>query len=271
LYSENDGERQPTSTGRRGHVTVARAWLADSALSDSALRLMLWLDSHSDQYLSDLNVKRIAREVGWSRDRVKRTLADLDGLGLVSTAQIEHQAGSRTLVTLHLEAWGEGGLPRATRGAHDEAQGGAHGKAPSSSKHKPRNQLEESVVTDAHRLAEAFADGLVLYGGHGTKRPTVTDAWITEMDRLIRLDERDPEEVTKVVRWLFTSTDETATFWAAVTRSPAKLRKNWDTMAAQVRRNRAGKSAPGMDAVRRRASDLGNTRANLELINGAKR
>ena len=76
-----------TSTGRRGYVTADRRWLADERLTDSGLRLMLWLDSHSDEYLTALHVKRTAEEIGWSRDRVTRTLTGLEELGLITTAE----------------------------------------------------------------------------------------------------------------------------------------------------------------------------------------
>lgn len=124
-----------TSTGRRGYVGIDRRWLADPDLSDSALRLMLWLDSHTHEYLRDLNVKRITAEIGWSRNRVKRTLDDLVNLGLVSVEQVPHAdpRKTRTLVTLHHEVWSERGPRQTPAGVHDGPPGGVHGGAPTTS------------------------------------------------------------------------------------------------------------------------------------------
>lgn len=144
-----------TSTGRRGYVGVARHWLADDRLTDGMLRLMLWLDSHSDEYLQALSVKRTADEIGWSRDRVKRTLDALEELGLVSTELVPHLgSGKRTYITLHLDAWTEGyATPQGTGMPHGKAQGMPHGKAPTTSTHNVgTNSQEPSTPT----LFDAF-------------------------------------------------------------------------------------------------------------------
>ena len=48
---------------------------------------MLWLDSHTDDYLRDLNTDRIARELGWSRNTVTARLEELAGHGLIATTR----------------------------------------------------------------------------------------------------------------------------------------------------------------------------------------
>jgi len=100
-------DRTPTSTGRRGWVGVSRHWLASPAIKDRTLRLMLWLDSHTDDYLADLNTTRIATELGWSRQSVRSALHELVSLELISTKQVPHPASgqTRTLVTLHHDRW----------------------------------------------------------------------------------------------------------------------------------------------------------------------
>ena len=98
---------QPTSTGRRGVATVSRQWLADSRLSSTMLHLMLWLESHSDEYLARLDVKRSAKELGWSRSRVIRAVTELEELGLISTEQVPFGQGTRTRFTLHLDEWSD--------------------------------------------------------------------------------------------------------------------------------------------------------------------
>jgi len=137
-----------TSTGRRGYVGVDRRWLADERLTDSMLRLMLWLDSHSDEYLAALHIKRTADEIGWGRNRVARTLELLAELGLVSTEHVYHAgSGKATRITLHLDAWSEHDASRrSTTVLHDEAPSVLHGEAPTTSTPIGRNEPLGLVV-----------------------------------------------------------------------------------------------------------------------------
>lgn len=175
--------RTPTSTGRRGFVGVDRNWLADQRLTDSALRLMMWLESHTDEYLASLDKKRAAQEIGWSRDRVSRTLDSLTELGLVSTEQVHHVgSGQRTLITLHLDAWSVHGATRqGTPVPHGKAPSVPYGKAPTTS--NPTvvgTHSQEQCTTDVVRPSlelvrrdddtERFEQFWQLYGRTGPKK-----------------------------------------------------------------------------------------------------
>jgi hypothetical protein len=89
------------------------------------------------------------------------------------------------------------------------------------------------AVDLCHLMAERMEDW-------GAKRPSVGQRWFRDMERMIRLDGRDPEQVQKVIVWLFSSPDEVAQFWAPNIQSPDKLRAKWDVIAAQVRRKHNG-------------------------------
>jgi hypothetical protein len=88
---------------------------------------------------------------------------------------------------------------------------------------------------DAERLCHLLADCI---GQRGSKRPTVTKRWLTDMDRLLRLDGREPNEVERVVRWLDSARDDIAAFWQPNVRSPGTLRAKWDQMSEQYARRR---------------------------------
>ena len=153
--TETTTGQQATSTGRRGYVAIDRRWLADPELSDSALRLMLWLDSHSDEYLSSLNVSRTAEELGWSRNRVKRSVSDLEALGLLSTEQVFHAgSGSRTRFTLHLSRWTTPGPQRTTPLVHDGPQGVVHDGSPTNSISIGRNEPLGTLVVASQTTPE---------------------------------------------------------------------------------------------------------------------
>ena len=79
--------------------------------------------------------------------------------------------------------------------------------------------------------------------GYGVKRPTITKAWVDDMDRMLRLDERDPDKAERVIRWLFSDADEVCSFWSTNVHSPKKLRSQWDKMQLAYR-NRVERAKP---------------------------
>lgn len=91
----------------------------------------------------------------------------------------------------------------------------------------------------ARALCDLFADSL----GRRGKRPSVTAAWLTDMDLLLRVDGREPDKVRAVITWLESGGDDVASFWRPNIRSPRKLRSKWDQMQEQYQRARAA-SAP---------------------------
>lgn len=54
-------------------------------------------------------------------------------------------------------------------------------------------------------------------------------SWFTDMDRILRLDNRDPKEVCRIIR--FAQTDD---FWKANILSPKKLRQHYDALAIKL-------------------------------------
>lgn len=106
------------------------------------------------------------------------------------------------------------------------------------------------VPSEAERLAHLLADS-ILERNPTARRPTVTGAWIADMDRLMRLDGRSADAVERVIRWLQNGRDDVAAFWAPNVRSPSKLRSRWDTMAEQHQRAKGRRPAAGsMDDLR---------------------
>lgn len=55
------------------------------------------------------------------------------------------------------------------------------------------------------------------------------EKWRAEFDCLLRLDKRDPEKCKKLIEWA-----STHKWWKVACLSPGKLRKDYDTMAAQM-------------------------------------
>ena len=107
-------------------------------------------------------------------------------------------------------------------------------------KNTPRTSVSEeqeesvaafSVDHPARTLCTQLADHIEALGA---KRPTITNTWLTDMDRAIRIDQRTPEQLEACIRWLATPNRD-AQFWSSNILSPKKLRANFDKMALQAR------------------------------------
>jgi hypothetical protein len=83
---------------------------------------------------------------------------------------------------------------------------------------------------DAKRLCNLLADLMV---ANGCKRPTIGQRWLVEMDRLMRIDGRTPEQVERAIRWA-----QADPFWAANILSPAALRRQYERLRLQAKRER---------------------------------
>lgn len=88
-------------------------------------------------------------------------------------------------------------------------------------------------------LCNLLADLMV---GNGVKRPTVSGKWLSDMDKLNRIDEKTFEQIEAAIRW-----SQNDSFWSSNIHSPAALRKQYEKMRLQAVRN---KSTKGVDVVR---------------------
>lgn len=97
-------------------------------------------------------------------------------------------------------------------------------------------------VSDARRLCDLLADLMV---DNGCRRPTISSAWIVDMERLIRLDGRTPEQIEAAIRW-----SQRHDFWSANIHSPGKLREKYDTLRLQARREQQAREPRGFAGIR---------------------
>lgn len=109
-------------------------------------------------------------------------------------------------------------------------QDGAADDKTTTSKEPKNAMMYLPEVTDACAL---LADLMVK---NGARKPSINDGWLSEMERLNRIDGRDWDEIHKVIRWC-----QQDSFWRTNILSPSKLRKQYDQlklkMAAPVRRD----------------------------------
>lgn len=109
----------------------------------------------------------------------------------------------------------------------------------------------ESRLSECHRLADLLADRIEQ---NGAKRPTVSKAWIRTLDRMIRLDERSPEQIERAIEWATSHT-----FWSTNILSPDALRRHYDRMSLQARRDSTTQGPRGLAGVREFLAALGDS------------
>lgn len=144
---------------------------------------------------------------------------------------------------------------RAERGATDTPNGvqEMHERgAPTAPKpySKPKEEtviMSEPDLSEAERLCNLLAELIVL---NGSKRPNVTDKWILEMDRLMRIDNRTPQQIENCIKW-----SQKHGFWRTVILSPNKLRQKYDQMRLQAEGERRNRSAEGIQEFLRGDND----------------
>lgn len=82
---------------------------------------------------------------------------------------------------------------------------------------------------DATRLCELLADWIEK---NGSKRPKITNGWLVECERLIRIDGRTPEQVQNAIAWC-----QQDPFWRGNILSMPKLRQRYDQLRLAAQRS----------------------------------
>lgn len=93
-----------------------------------------------------------------------------------------------------------------------------------------KNEKKERTIAAtpiARELAELLLD-LIRQSKANFKTPNL-DRWTQDIDRMIRLDGRDPERIEAVIRWC-----RRDPFWQSNILSAAKLRKHFDTLEMKM-------------------------------------
>jgi hypothetical protein len=98
----------------------------------------------------------------------------------------------------------------------------------SNSNSKKRREPPPEALTLARRLGKA-----IKFADPKAKIPADLTGWAGDIDKLIRIDGRTPEEIHQILRWVFHDSDG---WWVSNIRSGFKLRKQFDTLIAQRKR-----------------------------------
>lgn len=86
----------------------------------------------------------------------------------------------------------------------------------------PTDTTKDSTREEAIRLCGVLSELMV---GNGCRPPNVTETWIVDMERMIRIDGRTPSQIENAIRWC-----QADKFWCANVLSPRKLREKYDQL-----------------------------------------
>jgi hypothetical protein len=115
--------------------------------------------------------------------------------------------------------------------------------------------MESDVGTPDAPLSNLLAD-LVAANDPNGKRPSVGEAWTTAEDRMLRIDERDPVEAERLIRW--TQANE---FWRGNVRSMTTFREKYGQLYLAAVEDKKKRQGGGMAAAERLAEKARQARA----------
>lgn len=105
-----------------------------------------------------------------------------------------------------------------------------------------KSDYSPEIINLCNLLADLMAE-------NGIKRPTISGRWLSEMDKLNRIDEKTIQQIDAAIRW-----SQKDSFWSSNIHSPTALRKQYEKMRLQAQRNKA---TTGVNVVRDYLNTLG--------------
>jgi len=205
-------------------------WVFESDVSATAIKLYLVLRKNGDNKrgTSYWSRRKLADQLGTSTNTMDRAKKELLELGALCQINRKNKDGDWTSNLYHVHnsslnecryLYSPLGTPIPTSGErtnnHIELR---------------TNELNTRTYGDEnHQACNLLAD---LIQSNGSKRPVVNDKWLSDMERLNRIDERSWEQITKAIEWC-----QADDFWRGNIMSPGKLRKQYDQLRLAAQRN----------------------------------
>ena len=237
-----------TITVEQGKFEQIPHWiLFDTNISATALRLYLVLQKYGNaEHRCYPSRQRLADNLGVSKATVDRAKTELIEVGALCETRRMGTNNNYTSNIYHLH-WVKNLTCKTVITSDEGWSAGDEGwsagdEYPSPTSDELTNTHIELIPTEQHitsavavatpeqakQLAQQFCDTLRTNGIHSAK---VTPKWIGEIDKMHRLDGRTWEQIESCIRWATTDA-----FWCGVILSPTKLRKHYDQMNIQARK-----------------------------------
>ncbi len=212
-------------------------WVFESTITPTAIKLYLVLRKNGDNKrgTSYWSRKKLAEQIGCSpntMDRAKKELIDIGAICQINrktpngdwTSNLYHIHGTSTQNCKYLCATVDTPIP--TNGDTPIPTGG---EQTNNHIELRTNELSRTYGDEIHKACNLLAD---LIEANGSRRPTVSDKWLSDMERLNRIDQRTWEQITKAIEWC-----QDDDFWRGNIMSPGKLRKQYDQLRLAAQRN----------------------------------
>lgn len=211
-------------------------WVFESDVSATAIKLYLVLRKNGDNKrgVSFWSRKKLAEQLGTSTntmDRAKKELIDMGALCQINrknkdgdwTSNLYHLHSTSLLNCRYLYSPVDRPIPTS-----EDTPIPTSGELTNNHIELRTNELSRTYGDENHQACNLLAD---LIEANGSKRPAVTDKWLSDMERLNRIDQRSWEQITRAIEWC-----QADDFWRGNIMSPAKLRKQYDQLRLAAQR-----------------------------------
>ena len=208
--------------------------------------------AHPDGTSAFPSVARIMRYTLLSERAIRLHLAGLEELGLIERGDASIVASYINRADRRPQGWNLrldkiSGVPLVqvveVRGA-SSAGNGVHLVHERGAGDAPKPYIEPSIepssvfMSEAVQLCNLLAN---LIHENGSRLPKVTNRWIQDMEKIMRLDCRTPQQVEMAIRWC-----QKSSFWKANILSPSKLRDKYDQLRLQASREMTSHPLSGL-------------------------
>lgn len=235
---------------RRKSTPTPTALLEDERLSWKAKGLAAYLLAKPPQWRIDASA--LARRFKDGRDAVLSGLKELEEAGYLVRSRYQNRSGQWATESVLFECPEDAAevteVGFSDFGSPDfgSPEVGAPYAIPLSVRVEQGERSSPALTfgEDVDRLCTLLAD---LIEANGSKRPTVTNTWRVECDRLIRLDGKTPAKIEACIRWC-----QQDPFWRANILSMPTLRKQYERLRLNAQRPpvaQNGRRAKGQDTL----------------------
>lgn len=254
MDKSNRSTEQPQDHGDRvetdSKFTIAPLHMLDheqSGLSHVAVRLYLAIRSFTSPQKMEAfpSRERLAKMLGVSTRTVTSAIKELQDGGWLG---VEHRFNTSNLYTLkdHGTGWKQASIWKHTSTQTgnvlpDRLEAGfsltrtneleplnkdncstSNDVQRSPNENDSQQDGVKSFSMDVQQLCSLLADWIIR---NGARPPNITNRWLTDMDRLMRIDGASRQEIETIIDWC-----QQDSFWHQNILSPGKLRKQWDRL-----------------------------------------
>jgi hypothetical protein len=231
-------------------------WVFESDVSATAIKLYLVLRKNGDNKrgVSYWSRRKLAEQLGTSPNTMDRAKKELIEMGALCQINRKNKDGDWTSNLYHVHTSSVTNCRYLSSSVGRPIPTSGNTPIPTSGERTNNhielrtNELPRTYGDENHQACKLLAD---LIESNGSRRPQVTDRWLSDMERLHRIDERSWEQITKAIEWC--QADE---FWRGNIMSPGKLRKQYDQLRLAAQRgNKQSKFTKTMDWLKNLESE----------------